>query len=101
MEQPIFSNDKLLSSAPDSVLSALVLLSEALILQYPDKMCDALTEHYLQSLLYACCHHSYALRKSAQMTAKKVVSGLGGVSLALILINLLNKLLHKQNWTRV
>lgn len=83
------------------MLVAVVSLSEALIFQHPDRMSDSLTEQYLQSLLYACCYHSYPVRKYGQASVKKIVAGLGGLSLALIMSRLLNKLLDLQNWTEV
>ena len=97
----MFCNERLLSSTSDSVLCAIVLLTEGLVLQHPEKMPGQLTDQYLHSLLYTCCYHSYTVRKSGQQSVKKMVSGLAGLSLAIVMFNLLTQLLDQQNWTEV
>ncbi|XP_067931600.1 stalled ribosome sensor GCN1-like [Watersipora subatra] len=100
-DKPLLCNDRLLSSASDSVLRAIVSLSEMLVLEHPDKISVSLTELYLRCLLYASCHHSYSVRRSAKQTVKKVVAGLGGLTLSLVMLRLLLQLLDEQNWTEI
>lgn len=100
-DKQLFTNDRLLQSAPVSVLSALATLSEMLVLQHPEKMTEKLNEQYISTLLYVCCHNDYSSRKTGQQCVKKIVSGLGGLSLALNMIDTLGKLLNQQNWSEV
>lgn len=100
-ETPLFSSEKLLTSAPDSALAALVALGELLVLQWPDKIDSALTSQYLSIVAFSSCHHSYTVRKAAKISMKKIVSGLGGLLLCLDLLSELRKLVNKQNWDKV
>ena len=100
-DKPTFTNDRLLQSAPIPALSALATLSEMLVLQHPEKMTDQLNEQYINTLLYVCCHNDYSSRKAGQQCVKKIVSGLGGLSLALSMISPLSNLLNQQNWSEV
>lgn len=100
-DKPTFTNDRLLQSASGSVLSALVSLSEVLVLQHPEKMSEQLNTQYLSTLLYVCCHNNYTVRRQGQQSVKKIVSGLGGLTLALSMIDILSDLLGQQNWAEV
>lgn len=101
IEKQTFFNSRLLMNASNAVLCAIVQLSEVLVLQYPTKINNELTAKYLHCLLFVCCHHNYAVRRSAQISVKKIVAGLGGFSLAQVMLKELTDLLEQQNWAEV
>ncbi|GFR94660.1 translational activator GCN1-like, partial [Elysia marginata] len=89
-------NTKFLSSASDETLQSLIFLLERLISEFPSKMSETVSKPYYRALIFCLCRKSWAVRRAAITSTKKILSLLGGAQIAVSLIEEFQKLQQDQ-----
>ncbi|KAL8584753.1 hypothetical protein ACOMHN_035672 [Nucella lapillus] len=89
--------DKFLTSASDETLCSLVAIIERLILDFPNKLTEGVSQPYYRAIIFCLTHRSWAVRSVAMPTVRKLLAMLGGASIALALIAEFKAVLETQN----
>ncbi|KAL8584762.1 hypothetical protein ACOMHN_035681 [Nucella lapillus] len=89
--------DKFLTSASDETLCSLVAIIERLILDFPNKLTEGVSQPYYRAIIFCLTHRSWAVRSVAMPTVRKLLTMLGGASIALALIAEFKAVLETQN----
>ncbi|TRY60563.1 hypothetical protein DNTS_026976 [Danionella cerebrum] len=87
-KKPLFTTEKFLSQAseegrePSMALCSILLLCERLFLDQPQRLSSSKSQMYHQALVVPLLSRLWSVRKRAQQTVKKLLSSLGGFTLA-------------------
>uniref|UniRef100_A0AAY4DTX0 TOG domain-containing protein n=1 Tax=Denticeps clupeoides TaxID=299321 RepID=A0AAY4DTX0_9TELE len=81
-KKPLFTTEKFLSQTSDEALCTVLQLCERLFLDHPQRLSSSKSQMYHQAAVAALTARSWPVRKRAQQTVKKLLSSLGGTSLA-------------------
>uniref|UniRef100_A0A8C1NUN4 GCN1 activator of EIF2AK4 n=1 Tax=Cyprinus carpio TaxID=7962 RepID=A0A8C1NUN4_CYPCA len=92
-KKPLFSTEKFLSQASEEALCTVLLLCERLFLDQPQRLNNS--KMYHQATVMALLSRLWRVRKRAQQTVKKLLSSLGGSSLAHGLLGELRVVINK------
>ncbi|KAL3857310.1 hypothetical protein ACJMK2_011991 [Sinanodonta woodiana] len=95
-QKQLLTNEKFLSSVSDEVLEGIVILSERLILEYPQKMTDKVSRPYYKAIIFCLTRRSWAMRKFSISCVKKILSLLGGSSISLAFVEEFISVLKEQ-----
>uniref|UniRef100_A0A8C1HQ27 GCN1 activator of EIF2AK4 n=1 Tax=Cyprinus carpio carpio TaxID=630221 RepID=A0A8C1HQ27_CYPCA len=94
-KKPLFSTEKFLSQASEEALCTVLLLCERLFLDQPQRLNNSKSQMYHQATVMALLSRLWRVRKRAQQTVKKLLSSLGGSSLAHGLLGELRVVINK------
>ncbi|XP_026072938.1 eIF-2-alpha kinase activator GCN1-like [Carassius auratus] len=94
-KKPLFTTDKFLSQASEEALCTVLLLCERLFLDQPQRLNSSKSQMYHQATVMALLSRLWRVRKRAQQTVKKLLSSLGGSSLAHGLLGELRVVINK------
>uniref|UniRef100_A0A671RU29 TOG domain-containing protein n=1 Tax=Sinocyclocheilus anshuiensis TaxID=1608454 RepID=A0A671RU29_9TELE len=92
-KKPLFTTEKFLSQASEEALCTILLLCERLFLDQPQRLNNS--KMYHQATVMALLSRLWHVRKRAQQTMKKLLSSLGGSSLAHGLLGELRVVINK------
>uniref|UniRef100_A0A672LD03 GCN1 activator of EIF2AK4 n=1 Tax=Sinocyclocheilus grahami TaxID=75366 RepID=A0A672LD03_SINGR len=92
-KKPLFTTEKFLSQASEEALCTILLLCERLFLDQPQRLNNS--KMYHQATVMALLSRLWHVRKRAQQTVKKLLSSLGGSSLAHGLLGELRVVINK------
>uniref|UniRef100_A0A8C2KM20 GCN1 activator of EIF2AK4 n=1 Tax=Cyprinus carpio TaxID=7962 RepID=A0A8C2KM20_CYPCA len=92
-KKPLFTTEKFLSQASEEALCTVLLLCERLFLDQPQRLNNS--KMYHQATMMALLSRLWRVRKRAQQTVKKLLSSLGGSSLAHGLLGELRVVINK------
>ncbi|XP_073766133.1 stalled ribosome sensor GCN1 [Danio rerio] len=81
-KKPLFTTEKFLSQASEEALCTVLLLCERLFLDQPQRLNNSKSQMYHQATVMPLLSRLWPVRKRAQQTVKKLLSSLGGSSLA-------------------
>ncbi|KAK7087777.1 stalled ribosome sensor GCN1-like [Littorina saxatilis] len=79
-------SDKFMSFATEETLCSLVAVVERLILDFPHKMTEKVSQPYYRALIFCLTRRSWAVRGPSMATVRKLLSMLGGAQISLALI---------------
>ncbi|XP_050973844.1 eIF-2-alpha kinase activator GCN1 [Labeo rohita] len=94
-KKPLFTTEKFLSQASEEALCTILLLCERLFLDQPQRLNNSKSQMYHQATVMALLSRLWRVRKRAQQTVKKLLSSLGGSSLAHGLLGELRVVINK------
>uniref|UniRef100_A0A673JAN4 EIF-2-alpha kinase activator GCN1-like n=1 Tax=Sinocyclocheilus rhinocerous TaxID=307959 RepID=A0A673JAN4_9TELE len=94
-KKPLFTTEKFLSQASEETLCTILLLCERLFLDQPQRLNNSKSQMYHQATVMALLSRLWHVRKRAQQTVKKLLSSLGGSSLAHGLLGELRVVINK------
>uniref|UniRef100_A0A8C2G2N5 GCN1 activator of EIF2AK4 n=1 Tax=Cyprinus carpio TaxID=7962 RepID=A0A8C2G2N5_CYPCA len=94
-KKPLFNTEKFLSQASEEALCTVLLLCERLFLDQPQRLNNSKSQMYHQATVMALLSRLWRVRKRAQQTVKKLLSSLGGSSLAHGLLGELRVVINK------
>uniref|UniRef100_A0A8C2BD82 GCN1 activator of EIF2AK4 n=1 Tax=Cyprinus carpio TaxID=7962 RepID=A0A8C2BD82_CYPCA len=94
-KKPLFTTEKFLSQASEEALCTVLLLCERLFLDQPQRLNNSKSQMYHQATMMALLSRLWRVRKRAQQTVKKLLSSLGGSSLAHGLLGELRVVINK------
>ncbi|XP_051757794.1 eIF-2-alpha kinase activator GCN1 [Ctenopharyngodon idella] len=94
-KKPLFTTEKFLSQASEEALCTILLLCERLFLDQPQRLNNSKSQMYHQATVMALLSRQWRVRKRAQQTVKKLLSSLGGSSLAHGLLGELRVIINK------
>uniref|UniRef100_A0A672LCH7 GCN1 activator of EIF2AK4 n=1 Tax=Sinocyclocheilus grahami TaxID=75366 RepID=A0A672LCH7_SINGR len=94
-KKPLFTTEKFLSQASEEALCTILLLCERLFLDQPQRLNNSKSQMYHQATVMALLSRLWHVRKRAQQTVKKLLSSLGGSSLAHGLLGELRVVINK------
>uniref|UniRef100_A0A673GGQ1 TOG domain-containing protein n=1 Tax=Sinocyclocheilus rhinocerous TaxID=307959 RepID=A0A673GGQ1_9TELE len=92
-KKPLFTTEKFLSQASEEALCTVLLLCERLFLDQPQRLNNS--KMYHQATVMVLLSRLWRVRKRAQQTVKKLLSSLGGSSLAHGLLGELRVVINK------
>uniref|UniRef100_A0A7N6AYX0 TOG domain-containing protein n=1 Tax=Anabas testudineus TaxID=64144 RepID=A0A7N6AYX0_ANATE len=81
-KKPLFTTEKFLSQATEETLLTVLLLCERLFLDHAHRLNNSKSQMYHHAIVAVLLSRSWRVRKRAQQTIKKLLSSLGGSSLA-------------------
>uniref|UniRef100_A0AAQ4QL94 GCN1 activator of EIF2AK4 n=1 Tax=Gasterosteus aculeatus aculeatus TaxID=481459 RepID=A0AAQ4QL94_GASAC len=81
-KKPLLTTEKFLSQANDETLLTVLLLCERLFLDHSHRLNASKSQMYHQATVAAVLSRSWRVRKRAHQTIRKLLSSLGGCSLA-------------------
>nr|XP_043881729.1 eIF-2-alpha kinase activator GCN1 [Solea senegalensis] len=81
-KKPLFTTEKFLSQASEETLLTMLLLCERLFLDHAHRLNASKSQMYHHATVAILLSRSWRLRKKAQQTIRKLLSSLGGSSLA-------------------
>ncbi|KAM9391827.1 stalled ribosome sensor GCN1 [Pholidichthys leucotaenia] len=81
-KKPLFTAEKFLSQSSEETMITVLLLCERLFLDHAHRLNSSKSQMYHQAAVAALLSQSYRVRKKAQQTIRKLLSSLGGSSLA-------------------
>ncbi|XP_063049670.1 stalled ribosome sensor GCN1 [Engraulis encrasicolus] len=81
-KKPLFTTEKFLSQASDEALSTVLQLCERLFLDQPHRLNSTKSQMFYSALVWCLLCRSWPIRKRAQQSVKKLLSSLGGATLA-------------------
>ncbi|KAG7480586.1 hypothetical protein MATL_G00057810 [Megalops atlanticus] len=85
-KKPLFTTEKFLSQASEEALCTVLQLCERLFLDHSHRLTNSKSQMYHHAVVVVLLSRSWRVRKQAQLTVKKLLSSLGGSSLALGLL---------------
>ncbi|KAJ8285786.1 hypothetical protein GJAV_G00030940 [Gymnothorax javanicus] len=85
-KKPLFTTEKFLSQASEEALCTVLQLCERLFLDHSQRLTSSKAQMYHHAVVVVLLSRSWRVRKQAQLTVKKLLSSLGGSSLALSLL---------------
>ncbi|XP_033829216.1 eIF-2-alpha kinase activator GCN1 [Periophthalmus magnuspinnatus] len=94
-KNPLFTTEKFLSQANDETLCTVLQLCERLFLDHAHRLNNSKSKMYHSATVAVLLSRSWRVRKRAQQTVKKLLSSLGGSSLALGLLGELRAVINK------
>uniref|UniRef100_A0A671S892 EIF-2-alpha kinase activator GCN1-like n=1 Tax=Sinocyclocheilus anshuiensis TaxID=1608454 RepID=A0A671S892_9TELE len=94
-KKPLFTTEKFLSQASEEALCTVLLLCERLFLDQPQRLNNSKSQMYHQATVMALLSRLWRVRKRAQQAVKKLLSSLGGSSLAHGLLGELRVVINK------
>uniref|UniRef100_A0A673GBU7 TOG domain-containing protein n=1 Tax=Sinocyclocheilus rhinocerous TaxID=307959 RepID=A0A673GBU7_9TELE len=94
-KKPLFTTEKFLSQASEEALCTVLLLCERLFLDQPQRLNNSKSQMYHQATVMVLLSRLWRVRKRAQQTVKKLLSSLGGSSLAHGLLGELRVVINK------
>ncbi|XP_061586476.1 stalled ribosome sensor GCN1 [Cololabis saira] len=94
-KKPLFTTEKFLSQSSDETLVTVLLLCERLFLDHAPRLNTSKSQMYHHATVAALLSRSWRVRKRAQQTVKKLLSSLGGSSLARGLLGELRVTINK------
>nr|XP_055023389.1 eIF-2-alpha kinase activator GCN1 [Misgurnus anguillicaudatus] len=94
-KKPLLTTEKFLSQASEEALCTILLLCERLFLDQPQRLNNSKAQMYHQATVTALLSRLWRVRKRAQQTVKKLLSSLGGSSLAHGLLGELRVVINK------
>ncbi|TNN77641.1 eIF-2-alpha kinase activator GCN1 [Liparis tanakae] len=96
-KKPLLTTEKFLSQANDETLLTMLLLCERLFLDHSHRLNASKSQMYHYATVAVLLSRSYRVRKRAQQTIRKLLSSLGGSSLAHGLLGELCVVINKHN----
>ncbi|KAJ8414754.1 hypothetical protein AAFF_G00022770 [Aldrovandia affinis] len=93
-KKPLFTTEKFLSQASEEALCTVLQLCERLFLDHSHRLTSSKSQLYHHAVVVVLLSRSWRVRKQAQVTVKKLLSSLGGSSLALCLLAELRGLIN-------
>uniref|UniRef100_A0A672PWA4 GCN1 activator of EIF2AK4 n=1 Tax=Sinocyclocheilus grahami TaxID=75366 RepID=A0A672PWA4_SINGR len=94
-KKPLFTTEKFLSQASEEALCTVLLLCERLFLDQPQRLNNSKSQMYHQATVMVLLSRLWRVRKRAQQAVKKLLSSLGGSSLAHGLLGELRVVINK------
>ncbi|KAA8578930.1 hypothetical protein FQN60_017531 [Etheostoma spectabile] len=94
-KKPLFTTEKFLSQVNEETLLTVLLLCERLLLDHHHKLNTSKSQMYHHATVAVLLSRSWRVRKRAQQTIKKLLSSLGGSSLARGLLGELRVVINK------
>ncbi|XP_029296590.1 LOW QUALITY PROTEIN: eIF-2-alpha kinase activator GCN1 [Cottoperca gobio] len=94
-KKPLFTTEKFLSQANDETLLTVLLLCERLILDHAHRLSTGKSHMYHRATVAVLLSRSWRVRKRTQQTIRKLLSSLGGSSLARGLLGELRVVINK------
>nr|XP_020454851.1 eIF-2-alpha kinase activator GCN1 isoform X2 [Monopterus albus] len=94
-KKPLFTTEKFLSQANEETLLTVLLLSERLFLDHAHRLNTSKSQMYHHATVAVLLSRSWSVRKKAQQTIRKLLSSLGGSSLAHGLLGELRVVINK------
>uniref|UniRef100_UPI0037E8FE79 stalled ribosome sensor GCN1 n=1 Tax=Semicossyphus pulcher TaxID=241346 RepID=UPI0037E8FE79 len=94
-KKPLFTTEKFLSQANDETLLTVLLLCERLFLDHAQRLNTSKSQMYHQATVGVLLSRSWRVRKRAKQTVRKLLSSLGGSSLAHGLLGELHVAINK------
>uniref|UniRef100_A0A673C824 GCN1 activator of EIF2AK4 n=1 Tax=Sphaeramia orbicularis TaxID=375764 RepID=A0A673C824_9TELE len=94
-KKPLFTTEKFLSQANEETLCTVLLLCERLFLDHAHRLNSSKSQMYHHATVAVLLSRVWRVRKRAQQTVKKLLSSLGGSSLALGLLGELRVVINK------
>ncbi|KAJ8379495.1 hypothetical protein SKAU_G00002730 [Synaphobranchus kaupii] len=85
-KKPLFTTEKFLSQASEEALCTVLQLCERLFLDHSHRLTSSKSQMYHHAVVVVLLSRSWRVRKQAQLAVKKLLSSLGGSSLALSLL---------------
>ena len=82
---------------PCTALCSLVAVTERLILDFPNKMTEAVSRPYYRALIFCLTRRSSTVRLQSVSSVRKLLGMLGGAQIALALISEIKPMLDTQN----
>ncbi|XP_061115886.1 stalled ribosome sensor GCN1 [Conger conger] len=93
-KKPLFTTEKFLSQASEEALCTVLQLCERLFLDHSQRLTSSKSQMYHRAVVMVLLSRSWRVRKQAQLTVKKLLSSLGGSSLALSLLGELRSIIN-------
>ncbi|KAG5840714.1 hypothetical protein ANANG_G00191620 [Anguilla anguilla] len=93
-KKPLFTTEKFLSQASEEALCTVLQLCERLFLDHSQRLTSSKSQMYHHAVVVVLLSRSWRVRKPAQLTVKKLLSSLGGSSLALSLLGELRSVIN-------
>ncbi|XP_043924837.1 eIF-2-alpha kinase activator GCN1 [Protopterus annectens] len=81
-KKQVFTSEKYLSLASEDALCTILQLVERLLLDHPHRLPSTKSGMYHRALVTVLLHKTWRVRRAAQQTVKKLMSSLGGTTLA-------------------
>uniref|UniRef100_A0A8C4NPU2 GCN1 activator of EIF2AK4 n=1 Tax=Dicentrarchus labrax TaxID=13489 RepID=A0A8C4NPU2_DICLA len=94
-KKPLFTTEKFLSQANEETLLTVLLLCERLFLDHAHRLNTSKSQMYHHATVAVLLSRSWRVRKRAQQTVRKLLSSLGGSSLAHGLLGELRVVINK------
>ncbi|TDH12410.1 hypothetical protein EPR50_G00046790 [Perca flavescens] len=94
-KKPLFTTEKFLSQVNEETLLTVLLLCERLLLDHHHRLNTSKSQMYHHATVAVLLSRSWRVRKRAQQTIKKLLSSLGGSSLARGLLGELRVVINK------
>ncbi|XP_020492033.2 stalled ribosome sensor GCN1 [Labrus bergylta] len=94
-KKPLFTTEKFLSQASEETLLTVLLLCERIVLDHAHRLNTSKTQMYHHAIVEVLLSRSWRVRKRAQQTVRKLLSSLGGSSLAQGLLGELRVVINK------
>ncbi|XP_076586806.1 stalled ribosome sensor GCN1 [Chaetodon auriga] len=94
-KKPLFTTEKFLSQASEETLLTVLLLCERLFLDHAHRLNTSKSQMYHHATVAVLLSRSWRVRKRAQQTIRKLLSSLGGSSLAYGLLGELRVVINK------
>ncbi|KAM7392001.1 hypothetical protein PAMP_022644 [Pampus punctatissimus] len=94
-KKPLFTTEKFLSQASEETLLTVLLLCERLFLDHAHRLNTSKSQMYHHAIVAVLLSRSWRVRKRAQQAVKKLLSSLGGSSLAHGLLGELRVVINK------
>ncbi|XP_072244658.1 stalled ribosome sensor GCN1 [Leuresthes tenuis] len=94
-KKPLFTTEKFLSQASEEALLTVLLLCERLFLDHAHRLTTSKSQMYHHAMVAILLSRSWRVRKRAQQTVRKLLSPLGGSSLAHGLLGELRVVINK------
>ncbi|XP_045930063.1 eIF-2-alpha kinase activator GCN1-like [Micropterus dolomieu] len=94
-KKPLFTTEKFLSQASEETLLTVLQLCERLFLDHAHRLNTSKSQMYHHATVAVLLSRSWRVRKRAQQTIKKLLSSLGGSSLAYGLLGELRVVINK------
>ncbi|KAM6931319.1 stalled ribosome sensor GCN1 [Xenentodon cancila] len=94
-KKPLFTTEKFLSQSSEDTLLTVLLLCERLFLDHAHRLNTSKSQMYHHATVAVLLSRSWGVRKRAQQTIKKLLSSLGGSSLARGLLGELQVIINK------
>uniref|UniRef100_A0A3Q3F6D5 GCN1 activator of EIF2AK4 n=1 Tax=Kryptolebias marmoratus TaxID=37003 RepID=A0A3Q3F6D5_KRYMA len=94
-KKPLFTTEKFLSQASEETLLTVLLLCERLFLDHAHRLNTSKSQMYHYATVAVVLSRSWRVRKRAQQTVRKLLSSLGGSSLAHGLLGELRVVINK------
>ncbi|XP_035236035.1 eIF-2-alpha kinase activator GCN1 [Anguilla anguilla] len=93
-KKPLFTTEKFLSQASEEALCTVLQLCERLFLDHSQRLTSSKSQMYHHAVVVVLLSRSWRVRKPAQLTVKKLLSSLGGSTLALSLLGELRSVIN-------